>query len=76
MAGKDSITKVERKLLRRVGKAIRDYSLIQDGDRVLVAMSGGKDSYALLVLLEGVDQRVLLGSGRGARRRCQVGVAV
>ena len=56
MAGKDSITKVERKLLRRVGKAIRDYSLIQDGDRVLVAMSGGKDSYTLLDLMLSFQQ--------------------
>jgi tRNA 2-thiocytidine biosynthesis protein TtcA len=57
MSRKDSISKVERKLLRRIGKAIRDYSLIDDGDRVLVAMSGGKDSYGLLVLLDRLRKR-------------------
>jgi tRNA 2-thiocytidine biosynthesis protein TtcA len=57
MSRKDSISKVERKLLRRIGKAIRDYSLIDDGDRVLVAMSGGKDSYGLLVLLDRLRER-------------------
>jgi tRNA 2-thiocytidine biosynthesis protein TtcA len=39
-------------VVRLVGKAIGDYNLIQEGDRILVAISGGKDSYTLLDALE------------------------
>lgn len=51
------ISKTERKLLNKVGRAIRDFGLIGEGDRVLVAMSGGKDSYSLLKLLHRLQER-------------------
>ena len=43
--------KLERKIASRFQKAIYDYRLIEDGDRVLVGLSGGKDSLCLLELL-------------------------
>ncbi|HET8945782.1 MAG TPA: tRNA 2-thiocytidine(32) synthetase TtcA [Candidatus Polarisedimenticolia bacterium] len=44
-------------LLHRVGRAIEEFRLIEDGDRILCAMSGGKDSYAMLHLLELLRRR-------------------
>jgi tRNA 2-thiocytidine biosynthesis protein TtcA len=46
-----------RTLTRKTGRAIQDYAMIEEGDRVLVAVSGGKDSYALLDLLERLRRR-------------------
>jgi tRNA 2-thiocytidine biosynthesis protein TtcA len=48
---------LERQLIRDVGRAIAEHDLISHGDRILVAMSGGKDSYGLLVLLRAMQQR-------------------
>jgi tRNA 2-thiocytidine biosynthesis protein TtcA len=49
--------KLERKLLRAAADAIRDFELIEEGDRILVAVSGGKDSYTLLHVLMRMRER-------------------
>ena len=48
---------LEAKLARKVTRAITDYALIEDGDRVLVGLSGGKDSWALMRLLDVLRRR-------------------
>lgn len=48
---------LEKRLAHEMGCCIADYGLIEPGDRVMVALSGGKDSYTLLHLLERARQR-------------------
>ncbi|WP_210544307.1 tRNA 2-thiocytidine(32) synthetase TtcA [Rhodoferax sp. PAMC 29310] len=49
--------KLEKRLCRQVGQAIVDYNMIEEGDRVMVCVSGGKDSYAMLDILLKMQQR-------------------
>lgn len=53
----NKIAKLEKKLLHYMGKAIGDFSLISNNDRILVCVSGGKDSITMVTLLNDIRKR-------------------
>lgn len=52
-----SVKKLEKRIIRLTAQAITDFGMIADGDRVMVAMSGGKDSFVLLDALRTLQHR-------------------
>ncbi len=50
-------SRLERRIIRATAEAVRDFDLVSDGDRIMVAVSGGKDSYTLLHVLQRLRER-------------------
>lgn len=53
---KREFNKLQKRLRREVGNAILDYNMIDEGDRVMVCLSGGKDSYTMLEILRSLQR--------------------
>ena len=64
MEPSNTLLRLRKRLENSAGKAIADYNMIEEGDTVLVCISGGKDSYTLLTVL---DTLVLAPSRRPIR---------
>ena len=53
----DEVARLEKRIVRAAAEAIQDFGLVEDGDRIMVAVSGGKDSYTLLHVLMRLRER-------------------
>jgi tRNA 2-thiocytidine biosynthesis protein TtcA len=58
LTGKDKLefNKLQKRLRRETGRAIADYNMIEDGDKIMVCLSGGKDSFTMLDILRSLQK--------------------
>ena len=54
---KTEFNKLQKRLRRQAGEAIADYNMIEEGDKIMVCLSGGKDSYSMLDILISLQRR-------------------
>ncbi|ASG68031.1 tRNA 2-thiocytidine(32) synthetase TtcA [Francisella halioticida] len=54
---KQNLKKLEKQILRKTAQAVNQYNMIEDGDKIMVCLSGGKDSYCLLEMLLLLQQK-------------------
>jgi len=62
----ESLVKLPKKLMRPIGRAIADYEMIKEGDRILLGLSGGKDSLTLLHVLRQLQRHAPINFEIGA----------
>ena len=58
---------LETRIAKKTTQAISDFQMLEDGDRVMVGLSGGKDSWALMQILDVLRQRAPRSTSRSSR---------